>query len=1532
MSKAVWLVSITVVAAGMWLPAARATDYPSEVVSFEGGSVDTPSAKEIFREPQWSPSTMGIHLNTTGSEDWNSAYKSTDFNGGYDGVQNLKIFFSWDATQVPLTDPTYQWVRLTSYAGALRPNPSLDARGRVEFRLLNRSGMFTGAFGLVLGIRETGVSAPQMGDGGVSGGIEWVGVTTANTIIECGTNGCAPGTVLAGDDQQFTTNGFGTWINWGPDRVLQSTAAGDDTVIAGYIRSPKGSPVPIPAVTITNSSDWLPVVFNLATGDVTFDGATVDGKVVSFAAGNGVLDPPNFRGTLEHLGIVRVASDTCDLSQACNIDFGIDALQFVATVPDPTVPPKIVTPLINGDVSVTVTDLMWSVNRVTLYRRANPEAAWVQVGLPIDVSDSADVEFDISSAPAVTGEEFAATQRNGQDGSTSGYSLPAVVYSGPPPLTFSSIIDGGGTGSCTGSAWEWINVTGLSTAVIDAVTRWYPQGATALFPDDAMWQTVDLSLTNTALMMSAYGGNGQLEPSPTGFWNMDTIWFTVGPGVSSNGGGWGPHEVFIDRIEMINSNGQVGDPLLTMEDGVNRFASIRGQSPLYSVSTAISSLASYDGSNSHRLSWTYTGIQTAAGILQRTTGCGTAAQIKDTSQALRFHVLFRGQRQAPTIPLPTVASPSIKGTQTTMGVRVNNDTTATAVQLYVNGATVGAPVNPTGAAFVDFTGLTLNVGDSISAKQTVPSGESDFAYPRGVSTKPNPPTLASQILPGATSVTVNNCLTTQFATATTVYVYVNGNYTTPRGSAAGGTASVSVTLSPAVAAFDVVTAKQLVNGALSDPSAGVTVSVPAPVIYAVPAEGDTSMKVQSLNAVATSASIKVKDSGGAVVGTYSQSFAAGATSVTVPVSGLVAGYTVTAYQTVNGVDSAESALETVSVNTVTVAFSDSMETYVDQADFANTSGEVRNTGWWPASGDPPLYLEIGGKNATPGGTKSAYYPAGMSSPYVNYTDGWQCNFDFKYPEPDWPVLQATATVPVVWSVNVYDAGGLGTDNLYQWVELRDYSTGSLGGIIAIGMPGTGFFPTGNVNYYQARVYGGTTAPGYINLNFSGAPQRSVGWHTFTAVIKATLVDFYVDGILSAKNVSRGSNPPYDNLYMGSGYASPMQGWYDDFRVHKGKFQIPDRIPNGPRVVAPVAMGDTVVTVTDVVAAANSVTVYANGSPIGSVTLSPPNAQTTVTVPVSPALSVQQSIKAKQTVTALGTSDFGLPLEVGRGNAPLMLGVGIRETGSVGALGSTDPLTTGAIEWINVTTNGADRIGYKIHPQPTWQTITLSSANGVTKFPGSGNGVINGTRGSLEHLALFMNTSTNGISSGPYRLYIDNVYNLNADGGADFLLTGFEGYALNSEVIFQEPPYSGSTMSYLDYWFGASATTNKYANGGTQSQLLSWFWKDTTAGKWIRDTSSGVANLARPIIDITKPIRMDVLLLPYCIKGDMDSNCSINLTDYTAFQACLGGPLTPSVAPTCACADFDEDGQVDLYDFAEFQRTFTGAGTISGCTP
>ncbi|MFH0979923.1 MAG: hypothetical protein V2A79_00090 [Planctomycetota bacterium] len=234
----------------------------------------------------------------------------------------------------------------------------------------------------------------------------------------------------------------------------------------------------------------------------------------------------------------------------------------------------------------------------------------------------------------------------------------------------------------------------------------------------------------------------------------------------------------------------------------------------------------------------------------------------------------------------------------------------------------------------------------------------------------------------------------------------------------------------------------------------------------------------------------------------------------------------------------------------------------------------------------------------------------------------------------------------------------------------------------------------------------------------------------------------------------------------------------------------------------------------------------------------------------------------------------------------------------------------------------------VAPLNAWRTITFDPANGVTRY--TGNGIIDGTRGYLEHLAIWV--PPGGASTGPYRMYVDNVINVNADGLGDFLITNFEGYPLNTEVLFQEPSYSGSTSDYLSYPPSASVTSDNFAGGGTQSELITWFWRTGGSLVWIRDTTSGALNCSRPIIDITRPIKMDVLLTVACVaKGDMDSDCNIDLADYDAFEACLGpnGPLPPA-GLTCVCADYDNDGRVDLSDFVEFQVDYTDGVPIPGC--
>jgi hypothetical protein len=281
-------------------------------------------------------------------------------------------------------------------------------------------------------------------------------------------------------------------------------------------------------------------------------------------------------------------------------------------------------------------------------------------------------------------------------------------------------------------------------------------------------------------------------------------------------------------------------------------------------------------------------------------------------------------------------------------------------------------------------------------------------------------------------------------------------------------------------------------------------------------------------------------------------------------------------------------------------------------------------------------------------------------------------------------------------------------------------------------------------------------------------------------------------------------------------------------------------------------------VTDLAKDVTSVTIYdATPAVIGTFTDLGTNGSVQITL--TRPLVGQERITAKAT-NAVGVSPSSDAQEVGIGNGPIMLGVGLRETGDAGALG-TQGSNSGTIEWINVTTNALkDKFGVPVTPSNNWQTITFSAANGVVGY--TGNDILSSPnmKGVLEHLAIWVNSTDPDRSSGPYEMYVDNVYNVGAGpGGSDFLITDFEGYTLGGEVLFQEPTYSGSSASSLAMPFGASTTSDEYANGGTLSQKLTWFWKDTNTGRWVRDTTDGVVTKPRPIVDLNYPIRMDILL-------------------------------------------------------------------------
>ena len=397
-------------------PAAWA-QYPSELVGFNGPPIDDEATcQEMFRQPGFSGTTSGyIVPNSSGAYDYNAAYRAAGLQT--EGDAALRTFFNW----VDPGDPD-GWLRLTTFDGPERPNPALDTRGKVRFKLVNRSELFLGNIGVCIGVRETGgADVPQMGDGGTSGPIEWVGVDDTINAITAGADGIVDTTATGDDVQEYPVgydvlgNGLpaGTAvISPGTNGTIETVAVPDDEYRYGYFINANGGRCPIPAIILPpRSTPAYELEWDLASGQVTVDGGTAVGTIAGFT-GNGTLaDAPDFRGTLEHIAITNVATDTATL-----IDFAIDEMQFEATVPDPTPPPSIIAPVVSSDTQVEVQCI------------ADATEAELFIGTSSQGTAVPDETYHIATFNVSLSVGMVLTATQTANGETSNLSAPVVVY------------------------------------------------------------------------------------------------------------------------------------------------------------------------------------------------------------------------------------------------------------------------------------------------------------------------------------------------------------------------------------------------------------------------------------------------------------------------------------------------------------------------------------------------------------------------------------------------------------------------------------------------------------------------------------------------------------------------------------------------------------------------------------------------------------------------------------------------------------------------------------------------------------------------------------------------------------------------------------------------------------------------------------------------------------------------------------------------------------------------------------------------
>lgn len=185
---------------------------------------------------------------------------------------------------------------------------------------------------------------------------------------------------------------------------------------------------------------------------------------------------------------------------------------------------------------------------------------------------------------------------------------------------------------------------------------------------------------------------------------------------------------------------------------------------------------------------------------------------------------------------------------------------------------------------------------------------------------------------------------------------------------------------------------------------------------------------------------------------------------------------------------------------------------------------------------------------------------------------------------------------------------------------------------------------------------------------------------------------------------------------------------------------------------------------------------------------------------------------------LGVNAYAAPM--------LQISLGIRETGTTQPIGSDGGVADG-IEWVNLdgqafTANGA------------WQTFTFTpSTDPLTAFAGTtADSLLSSTTGTIEHIRFRIAGDV-----GPWTIFIDDVQNTTSAGTT--VITGFEGFAVGSEVMFQEPRFSGSTSSNLEATPDFAGVSDEQARTGSQSYKIEFEFVDDDPAKWIRLTTFGM---------------------------------------------------------------------------------------------
>jgi hypothetical protein len=189
---------------------------------------------------------------------------------------------------------------------------------------------------------------------------------------------------------------------------------------------------------------------------------------------------------------------------------------------------------------------------------------------------------------------------------------------------------------------------------------------------------------------------------------------------------------------------------------------------------------------------------------------------------------------------------------------------------------------------------------------------------------------------------------------------------------------------------------------------------------------------------------------------------------------------------------------------------------------------------------------------------------------------------------------------------------------------------------------------------------------------------------------------------------------------------------------------------------------------------------------------------------------------------------------------------VEPSGAIGDFLGANP-AAGQIEWFNLDQQVLVLDG-------TWQQFTFDlSPTGISPTGLTGNGVVDINKAVLEHIRI---KSLGAASAGqPISIWIDEVvdhYRAAIPPGqpvVDKLISTFSGFADNTEVMFQEPRFSGSTSANLMATPNFSGIDNTVGHDDLSSVRTDFQFLDdqTSPARWVRLTTyrSVVAGVGTP---------------------------------------------------------------------------------------